>query len=299
MPAEAGITVKNDFNGVTIREIDFVTQFAKNWQALSEILGIMRPIKKSPGTKLVAYQASMKSASLQGGSSVGEGEKIPFTEFQVEPVAYGDVTIEKYAKAVTVEAVAKYGASVAVDKTDEAFLNELQGTVLDRFYTFLETGSLTEEATSFKKAIAISIGLVRDKFKKMRKDTTGIVTFVNTLDFYNYLGDSELTTQTLFGLEYLQNYLGAQTIILTSEIDEGTVISTPVSNIDLYYIDPSDSDFAKLGLQYTTDGETNLIGFHAQGDYSHALGESYALMGMTLWAEYLDAIAVVSIESES
>ena len=46
---------------------------------------------------------------------------------------------------------------------------------------------------------------------------------------------------------------------------------------------------------YTVQGETNLIGFHANGDYSHAVGESFALMGMTLWAEYLDAIAVVYI----
>ena len=67
-----------------------------------------------------------------------------------------------------------------------------------------------------------------------------------------------------------------------------------IENIDLYYIDPGDSEFAKLGLDYTTQGETNLIGFHAQGNYSTAVGESYALMGMALWAEYLDGIAKVT-----
>ena len=77
-------------------------------------------------------------------------------------------------------------------------------------------------------------------------------------------------------------------------IARGTVIATPVENIDLYYIDPGDSEFARLGLQYTTDGETNLIGFHAQGNYGTAVGESFALMGMALWAEYLDGIAVVT-----
>ena len=85
-------------------------------------------------------------------------------------------------------------------------------------------------------------------------------------------------------------------MFLSSKIPAGEVIATPVENIDLYYIDPSDSDFAKLGLEYRVDGETNLIGFHANGNYSTAVGESFALMGMTLWAEYLDGIAVVEVD---
>jgi hypothetical protein len=66
-----------------------------------------------------------------------------------------------------------------------------------------------------------------------------------------------------------------------------------VENIVLYYVDPADSDFAKAGLVYATgNGETNLIGFHTQGNYSTAVSEAFAVMGMTLFAEYLDAIAV-------
>ena len=63
----------------------------------------------------------------------------------------------------------------------------------------------------------------------------------------------------------------------------------------MYYVDPSDSDFAKAGLAYTADGETNLIGVHAQGDYTHAVSEMFAIMGLTLFAEYLDAIAVMTV----
>ena len=53
----------------------------------------------------------------------------------------------------------------------------------------------------------------------------------------------------------------------------------------------------RLEVESVVDGETNLIGFHADGDYRHAVGESYALMGMTLFAEYLDAIAVITISA--
>ena len=292
--AKEKLTTQADIT-VAAREVDFVTRFAQNWEALREILGIMRPIEKAPGTKLTSYQASMKSAALQGGASVGEGDEIPYTEFQVEPVAYSDVTLEKYAKAVSIEAVTKFGAAVAVQKTDEAFLNELQNVVMARFYTFLATGSLTDAATSFQMAVAKSIGLVKDKFKKMHRNITGVVTWVNTLDAYEYLGAANLTVQTAFGIDYVENFMGAQTLILSSEIARGKVISTPIENIDLYYVNPANSDFAQLGLVYTTDGETNLIGFHANGDYSHAVGESFALMGMALWAEYLDGISVVTV----
>ena len=143
----------------------------------------------------------------------------------------------------------------------------------------------------------MSIGKVIDKFKKMRRNTTNIVVFVNTLDAYKYLGAAELSVQTAFGINYIQNFMGAQTLIVCIEIEEGKVIATPADNIVLYYVDPSNSGFEQLGLEYTVDGETNLIGFHANGDYRHAVGESYALMGLTLFAEYIDAIAVITINS--
>ena len=296
MPAKDNLIVTSDIT-VNAREVDFVTRFAKNWDALRQVMGIMRPIRKAAGTKLVSYESKIKG-NLNGGSSVGEGEEIPYTEFTVEPVTYGDVTIEKYAKAVSIEAVAKYGAEVAIEKTDEAFLNELQSSVLTRFYAFLNTGSLTQAASSFQMALAMAKGLVIDKFNKMRRTVTEVVGFANVLDVYQYIGGANITVQTAFGLQYVKDFMGYSTLFLLSEPDiaRGKVIALPVENIDLYYIDPSDSDFAKLGLEYRVDGETNLIGFHANGNYSTAVGESFALMGMTLWAEYLDGIAVVEVD---
>lgn len=277
----------------TVRELDFATRFEQTWAALREILGIMRPIRKAPGTKLVSYKASV---TLQSGA-VGEGEEVPYSLAKVEPVAYDDLTIEKYAKAVSIEAVDKFGAAIAVQKTDEAFLNELTGNVLDRFYTFLQTGTLTDTFEDWQMAVSMAIGMVNDKFKKMRKTVTNIVVFVNTLDAYKYLGATTAGLATEYGITYVKNFLGANTVILSSEIPENTVIAVPVDNIDLYYVDPSDSDYARLGLDYTVAGETNLIGVHAQGNYSTVVGELFAIMGLTLWAEYLDGIAVVTVDA--
>lgn len=294
-----GLTKTNDFAQLHAREIDFVSRFTRTWDALRDIMGIMRPIRKQAGTKLTSYKAQMKSDSLQGGTSVGEGEEIPYTEFEVIPVAYNDVQIAKYAKAVSIEAVDKYGATVAIERTDEAFLNELQGKVMTDFYTFLKTGTLTNTQNSFQKALAMARGLVLDKFQSMRKSVTNVVGFCNILDVYKYLGDATITTQTAFGMTYIEDFMGYSTLFLGTgaDIPEGIVIALPVENIDLYYIDPSDSDYARLGLTYTVQGETNLIGFHANGDYSHAVGESFAIMGMKLWAEFLDGIAIVDFST--
>ena len=290
----AGVTKVANID-VHVREVDFVSRFARNWDALRQIMGIMRPIRKTPGTQLRSYTASV---TLESGA-VAEAAEIPYSVASVTEAYKDDITIEKYAKAVSIEAVNKYGAEIAVEKTDDEFLVQLTLSVLTKFFTFLNTGSLTGSAASWQKALAKAKGDVIDKFNRMRKTVTDIVGFVNVNDVYEYLGEASITVQSQFGLQYVKDFMGYKTLFLLSEpdISEGTVIAVPVENIDLYYVDPGDSDFAKLGLDYTVDGETNLIGFHAQGDYKHAIGESYALMGMTLWAEYLDGIAVVTVNS--
>ena len=285
-------SLPNVYTSVTAREMDFVNRFGDNWEALRNILGIMRPIGKTPGTSLVSYTADV---TLESGA-VEPGEVIPYSKATITQAAKADLTIEKYAKAVPIEDVNKYGAEIAVEKSDDAFLTKLQNVVLNKFYTFLKTGTLTQTATTWQDALAKAQGEVLNKFATMQKDVTAVVGFANILDAYDYLGAADITVQTQFGLTYIKDFLGYSTLFLlpAAQIARGTVIATPVENIDLYYIDPGDSEFARLGLNYTTQGETNLIGFHAQGNYSTAVGESYALMGMALWAEYLDGIAKVT-----
>lgn len=286
-------SLPNVYTGVTEREMDFVSRFTQNWEALREIMGVMRPIRKAPGSKLISYTASV---ALESGN-VDPGEVIPYSKATVVQAAMSDLTIEKYAKAIPIEDVSKYGAAIAIEKTDDAFLTELQNKVLTRFYTFLNTGSLTNNQTSFQAALAVAKGLVLDKFQKMRKTVTNVVGFANVLDFYDYLGAASISVQTQFGLTYVKDFMGYNTLFLMSapDVARNRVIALPVENIDLYYIDPGDSEFARLGLNYAVEGETNLVGFHAQGAYHTAVGESYALMGMALWAEYLDGIAIVDI----
>ena len=291
-------SLPNTYTSVTAREVDFVTRFNDNWDALRNIMGIMRPIRKAPGTSLISYTADV---AMEDGD-VGAGEVIPYSKATITQATKDDLSIKKYAKAVPIEDVDKYGAEIAVEKSDDAFLTKLQNVVLGNFYTFLNTGSLTGTAATWQAALAKAQGEVLNKFAGMAKDVTSVVGFANILDAYDYLGAADISVQTQFGLNYVKDFMGYSTLFLlpttvsgNNAIARNTVIATPVENIDLYYADPGDSEFARLGLNYTVQGETNLIGFHAQGNYSTAVGESYAIMGMKLWAEYLDGIAKITV----
>lgn len=293
MAAKANLIMSNDIQ-VTAREIDFVTRFERNWQHLRDILGIMRPIKKQPGAVLKSKYAE---GTLQSGN-VGEGEEIPYSKFTVKEKTYAEMTIEKYAKAVSIEAIKDHGYENAVQMTDDEFLFQLQTDVTGRFYDYLKTGTLTSTETTFQMALAMAKGRVENKFKQMHRNVTGVAGFVNILDVYEYLGAAEITIQNQFGFQYMKDFMGFNTIFLLSdsEIPRGQVIATPVENIVMYYVDPNESDFARAGLVYTVSGETNLIGFHTQGNYHTAVSEAFAVMGLTLFAEYIDAIAVITID---
>lgn len=172
----------NVYTDVVAREVDFVSRFTQNWEALRNILGIMRPIRKAPGTRLASYTASVTLST----DAVPAGAVIPYSKHTITEAFKADIDIKKYAHAVTLEEVAKYGAAVAVEKSDAAFMNELQSNVLTDFFTFLNTGTLTAtESKSWQMALARAKGMVLDKFNTMRKTVTDVVAFVNVLDFYS------------------------------------------------------------------------------------------------------------------
>ena len=294
MPAPNNLIKTTDVT-VTAREIDFVQRFNRNWDHLREILGVMRPIRKQPGTVLKSKYAE---GTLQSGQ-VGEGETIPYSHFVVKEKPYAEITVEKYAKAVSLEAIKDHGYENAVQMTDDEFLFQLQSEVTSRFYAYLNTGTLASSETTYQMALAMAKGRVENKFKEMHRTATQVVGFANILDVYEYIGTANITVQNQFGFNYVKDFMGYGTLFLLSEaeIARGRVIATPVENINLYYVDPGDSDFARAGLAYTTEGETSLIGFHTEGKYDNATSVAYAIMGMTLFAEYLDAIAVIDVDA--
>lgn len=288
--APAGLTGQDQIQ-VRAREIDFVTSFGKNLQTLLDILGITRMIRKENGSVLKTKKVK---GTLQSGD-VPEGDEIPLSQYTVEEQNFDTIKIEKYRKSVSLEAIAERGYDAAVQSTDEEFKSDLTNVVSDRFYAQLKAGSLVGHESTWQMAFAMAIGKVVNKFQEMKRTATGVAVWVNTLDVYKYLGAADITVQTAFGFKYMKNFMGADVVFMTSQIPEGVVIATPLNNMVAYYVDPGDSEFVKAGLQYTTDPTTGFIGFHVQGTYERAISDMFAIMGLRLFCEYLDAIAYISV----
>lgn len=293
MAVTTGTIVSEDIN-TTAREIDFVTSFASDVQELMNVLGIVRPIEKAAGTdiKIKKVTGDLNTAT------VAEGDEIPLTHYTVDEQPIGTLNFFKLRTRTTLEAIAEKGYANAIAAVDEEYKADLRNLVLGKLYTALGNGATEFTETSFQKTVAMAIGYAKDKFKKMHKTATGMAVIVNTLDVYEYLGDASVSMQTAFGFDYIQNFLGADVAIITSEIEPGTVIATPLNNLMLYYINPASSDFSRAGLKYTVDTILGIIGYHVEGNYGRASSESFAVGGMVVAPEFADGIAVGTIGSQ-
>lgn len=278
----------------TAREIDFVTRFGRNWERLRDIMGVSRKIEMLPNTVLKSKYAQ---GALQDGK-VGEGEEIPYSKYTVKTKDYEKITLEKWAKGTTAEAILEDGYENAVQMTDEEMLNDLTADVAGRFYKYLNTGTLKGTSKTFQEAMAMAKGRVLNKFKTMHRTATDVVAFVNVLDVYEYLGTSAvINEQSEFGFNYIKNFMGYKTVFLLAEteISHGKVIATPADNIVLYYVNPTNSDWARAGFRLTTDSNTGIVGVNTRPDYGTFVTVITAVMGMTLFAEYIDGVAVETI----
>lgn len=293
MPAKTNTVMAADIQ-TTAREIDFVTRFGRNWEHLRDIMGVSRKIEMLPNTVLKSKYAQ---GTLQDGK-VGEGEEIPYSKYTVKTKDYEKITLEKWAKGTTAEAILGDGYENAVQMTDEEMLNDLTADVAGRFYKYLNTGTLKGTSKTFQEAMAMAKGRVLNKFKTMHRTATDVVAFVNVLDVYEYLGTSAvINEQSEFGFNYIKNFMGYKTVFLLAEteIARGKVIATPADNIVLYYVNPTNSDWARAGFRLTTDSNTGIVGVNTRPDYGTFVTVITAVMGMTLFAEYIDGIAVETI----
>ena len=98
--AESNLITKSQMSKV--REVDFVSQFTHSSLAkLIEVLGVTRKIPMQEGTTMYMYTTT---GTLQSGS-VSEGAVIPLSQYQRNKVAVGEITLKKWRKATSAEAI--------------------------------------------------------------------------------------------------------------------------------------------------------------------------------------------------
>lgn len=264
-----------------VREVDFVQQFTHNsLNKLMEVLGVTRKIPMMEGTTMYLYTTS---GTLQDGT-VGEGEVIPLSQYEVTKTPIGEISLHKWRKASSAEAIKKSGYDAAVRDTDAALLKDVQKGIRKGFFTFLNgtiTSSVTATGAGLQAALANAWGKLQVAFED---DTAEAVYFVNPEDISVYLGKAPLTTQTAFGMNYIENFLGLGTVITSSRITKGTFVATAKENLILYYLTMNGDVAQAFGL---TADELGYIGIKSgYVNEERAQIESLVMDGLQLMVEY-------------
>lgn len=271
-----------------VRELDFATLFGENVQNLIKMLGVTRKIPVTAGTALKVLKVT---GTLQSGA-VPEGEIIPLSQYSTTYTTVAEATLNKWRKATTAEAILKGGYDQAVNATNAKLLLDVQKAIRSQFVTFLGTGTATATGEGLQAALANAWGKMQVLFED---DAVQGVYFVNPMDVSAYLGGANITMQTAFGMNYIENFLGLGTVIMTGAITSGTFYATAAENIVAYYVNVAEANGLGDAFDFTTDAETGFIGIHEDGNYTRMQEETVAISGVTLFAERLDGVIVGTI----
>lgn len=284
MAAEQNLITSADL--VKAREIEFTYTFGESIKKLMEALGVTRKIPKQAGTVLKAYKAT---GTLEDGN-VAEGDLIPLSKYKTETVNFAEITLKKWRKATSAEAIIEKGYSQAVTMTTDAMLKDVQKGVRKDFFNFLATGTGVASGDTFQATLAQSWGQLQVLFED---DEISAVYFMNPLDVADYLATANISLQNAFGMTYVKDFLGLGTVIFNSSVPKGTVYATASDNIVLYYIPVNGADLNEA-FTFTSDA-TGLIGIHEKPDYDNMIASDTVISGLVLFAERIDGVVVGTI----
>ena len=269
-----------------VRVADFNLQFTGNLQKLTEALGVTRKIPVQEGAALKMLKVT---GTLESGN-VAEGDLIPLSHYETEEVPVGEVKLNKWRKGTTAEAILKGGYDQAVGATTDKMVKDIQKTIRGDLFTFMGTGSGTATGADMQAALANAWGKLQVLFEDDAVDT---VYFLNPMDVSDYLGAAQVSMQTVFGMNYIENFLGLGDVFLNSNVPAGKFYATAKENIVLYYVNVGAGDI-KSAFGLTTD-ETGYIGINEYPDKDTARVIDLVMSGVTFFPERKDGIVVGTI----
>lgn len=275
MAAETNLIKNNDL--ARVRQIDFVSQFGYNTKKLMELLGVMRLIPKQAGTMLKRHSVT---GTLESGD-VAEGDIIPLSKYTTVETPIGEISLKKWRKATSAEAILDKGYDQAVDETSDKMLQDIQGNIRTGIVGSLTIdGQPTASGANTQAALADAWGKLAVIFEN---DAVETVYFLNPMDVASYLATAQITVQQAFGFSYVENFLGLGTVILNSGIAAGTFKATAKQNMVGYYVPANEDDLAKA-FDFVSD-ETGLIAVHEYADYDRLTADSTFLSGIKIFAD--------------
>ena len=269
-----------------VRDVDFAERFSAGIQTLIKMLGVTRKVEKKAGEVLKVYKVT---GTLADGT-VDEGEIIPLSKYNTTYTPIGEAELKKWRKVTTAEAISSKGYGQAVNDTNDKMLKDIQKGIRSNFVAQLASGTGVANGVGLQAALAQVWGQMQVLFEDTSVE---VVYFMNPLDVADYLGSAQISTQTAFGMSYIENFLGMGTAILAADIPKGKIYATAAENIVCYYIPVTSGDMGQA-FSLTAD-ETGLIGIHTGPTYDNLSAETVAASGVGLFAEKIDGVVIGSI----
>lgn len=271
-----------------VREVDFARRFTGTiLRKLLEALGVTRKIPMIDGTTMYYYTTT---GTLQSGN-VPEGEIIPLSKYQRVKTPIGEITLKKWRKAATAESILKSGYNEAVTETDRKLLQDVQTGIRTDFFTNLTgiTGTAVTGST-LQLVLAKSWGNLQVLFEN---DAIQSVHFIHPLTIADYLGTANITVQTAFGMNYISDFLGLGTVVMTSQIAQNKVYSTAKDNLIMYYVPVTSQVMNSFNM---TADETGYIGIKSgYPTEERAQIESLVMSGIQFLVENASGVVVGTV----
>lgn len=268
--------------------------FRGEYDRLAEILGIFGTEVMPAGTTL--YQLDITGSltdkkdtdtGMSSGTSYVEGEEVALSKYTATKTPLEVVKVEPYRKVTTADAILRAGYEVAVLRTDRKMLSNVRAKVVNKFFSALSNGTGSATASTLQAALANADAALGNSLETNGDETSDIVHFVNRSDAAEYLGGASISTQTMFGLTYLADFLGVQRVFLTNKVTSGSLYVTPVENLHFYGLDFA--ELSRAGLSYASD-ETGIIGVSHTPAYDRVSAETHIVNGLNIVPEIKDYI---------
>lgn len=268
--------------------IDHNNRLVEGIKTLQEILGVAEMQEMPAGSQIKLY----KVTQVNTPSQVGEGEDIPLTEIKRELASTIELTLKKYRKATTAEAIQKSGREVALNMTDEKLLRSVQKDIKSAFFSAVQPVSGTTAAdagSTTQEALANIWAKAQVKFED---EDVEMVYFIHPNDVATYLATSAISVQNKFGFRYVEDFLGLGSAFITPSVTENAPFGVPKENLNGAFAPIGGDVAAEFGL---TSDETGLVGTTHSANKTNASIETLIMSNVVFYVEDLSAIIKGSV----
>lgn len=281
--------------------IEAVNSFRGEYDRLSEVLQFASVETRPAGAAINQFKVTgalneNKDDTSSSGDSYVEGDVVALSKYSLEKVPFGEMTVKPYRKATSADAVLKAGLEKAVIDTDKKMILHMRAKVVDNFFKALANGTAVSDGQGLQATLAMADAKLYDALETNNDATEGLVHVISRQDVAQYLSDTTVDIQTLFGLNYLEDFLGIEHVLITNKVAAGTLYVTPRENIKVYGLDFS--ALSNAGLAYQTDAD-GLIGVAHTAEYDNVSVQTHAIMGAMFVPQVKDYIVKATVKPQT